>query len=516
MVLVVIVIIVIIVIAASNKKKPAVINKSTPAKQQPKPNVQVIIKKDESIIDVTGQSQKLNTTGLQSSNYSAPTNSQQYQNPYPSYSQNDYKLGSIYKTKLALSPQEISWLNKFWNPNNVFLSIEGCCIETIKLYLATLKELNKHLKKRESTIAKEVENLLNSIKATYNSSSMYWSYDKDRYEGEIFSVIFKRCESQVREAWGHRRKITTEFLNSNPSIVIAFDSKIGNPVDAILKEISGSISAPDEKTEEQLNTQNTSRWKIKFDQLTANFSEAKRQEFVDGIRALEKSNHKNPNIENIFFEASKFISKFDKKQALNFYIFYIHYDLKSTTFDNKQLTKTIQKSLFKNPEELADFEKIISELIKNKDLSSALNSLKQIYEPKRKKINLDVSAIKVVQEQDKNTVDLLSEYLEDEPTITGDIELRLEIPTATKTHRYSGDFFLNDNQVSILNLFNENTLSVSLSEMDKFCKSKNIFKNQVIESINEVCYEKLDDVLIEENDDSYEINEIYFTKILEQ
>ncbi|MBS1595608.1 MAG: hypothetical protein JST90_14930 [Bacteroidetes bacterium] len=516
MVLFVLAIIVIIIIAASNQKKPQTVTKTlAKPKPTPEPNIRVTItKKDESIIDVSGQSQKLDTSSYQSN--STNSNTQYYQPQYQGYNQNDYRLGNVYKSKLLLSAQEVSWLNKFWNPNNVFLSIEGCCIETIKLYLATLKELNKHLKKSESTIAKEVETLLSLIKGTYTGSTTYWSYDKENYEAEMFSVIFKRCESQVREAWGHKRKIATDFSNSNSSVLIAFNTKIGNPVDAILKEITGSISNPDLKTEEQLNIQNTSRWKIKFDQLTKSFVDSKKQDFIDGIFELEKRNQKNPNIENIFFESSKFISKFDKKEALKFYIYYIHYDLKSTTFDNKQLTKTIQKSLFKNPEELIGFEKIISDLIKTKNLPLALDSLKQIYEPKRKKINLDVSAIKIVQAQDKNTVDLLSEYLEDEPANQEEIALRIEVEHQPQTHRYFKDFKLNDNQIGLLNLFNENDLNLPFSEMDTFCKSKSIFKNQLIESINEVCYDKLDDVLIEEGDGHYEISEIYFTKILDQ
>jgi hypothetical protein len=46
-----------------------------------------------------------------------------------------------------------------------------------------------------------------------------------------------------------------------------------------------------------------------------------------------------------------------------------------------------------------------------------------------------------------------------------------------------------------------------------FAKSKGIFKNQLIESINEICYDFLDDVLIEEEDDYYTINRNYFQTI---
>ena len=39
------------------------------------------------------------------------------------------------------------------------------------------------------------------------------------------------------------------------------------------------------------------------------------------------------------------------------------------------------------------------------------------------------------------------------------------------------------------------------SEVESFAKERGMFKNQVIESINDRCYEVLDDVLIEEEAD---------------
>jgi hypothetical protein len=64
-----------------------------------------------------------------------------------------------------------------------------------------------------------------------------------------------------------------------------------------------------------------------------------------------------------------------------------------------------------------------------------------------------------------------------------------------------------------LELFAKSNFSVSQSEFEIFAKSKGVFKNQLIESINDTCYEFLDDVLIEEEDDYYTINTNYFQRI---
>ena len=67
--------------------------------------------------------------------------------------------------------------------------------------------------------------------------------------------------------------------------------------------------------------------------------------------------------------------------------------------------------------------------------------------------------------------------------------------------------------ISALELFSKNNLLISQSELEVFAKSKGIFKNQLVESINEACYEFLDDILIEEEDDCYIINSNYYKRI---
>jgi hypothetical protein len=59
----------------------------------------------------------------------------------------------------------------------------------------------------------------------------------------------------------------------------------------------------------------------------------------------------------------------------------------------------------------------------------------------------------------------------------------------------------------LLEIFKKNDLRVLQSDVDIFAKSKNVFKNYLIDSINEVCFETLDDILIEEIDEFYVINE---------
>jgi hypothetical protein len=292
-----------------------------------------------------------------------------------------------------------------------------------------------------------------------------------------------------------------------------------------LPDLIVNISSPDEATEIELNSQTTSRWKIIFNEIKTNFN-GNSNDFKEAILKLGDLNKKNPSIESIFFEASKFIAKYDNELSLTLYIHYLYQDLKSATFDNKQLTKTIQKSLFKNNEQLKMFEQIVSQLIKDKDLIKALNNIPSIYEVKRKKIILDNSSIKEVQKQHSGTVELLNEYLRDDfedennsivSREINDEEIKIEITKKNDEKQKSifiDELDFNQIHITILEMFSKNNFSITQKEIELFAKSKGVFKNQIIENINEICFEILDDNLIEEDDEYYTIIPEYFQKIL--
>lgn len=167
---------------------------------------------------------------------------------------------------------------------------------------------------------------------------------------------------------------------------------------------------------------------------------------------------------------------------------------------------------------------MVADLVKTKDLKNALDEVAKIYAPKRKRIQLDAKAINEVQKQDKGTVELLNEYLNDEfedETATiksegiNDEEIQIEIETKQAEEKQSAfieGIALNEVQASVLALFAEKSFNISFTEVDAYCKSLGAFRNRLIDSINESCYEVLDDILIEEEGDNYTINESYYKK----
>lgn len=448
-----------------------------------------------------------------------------YQNYNTDY---DYwRLGSKYKTKLKLNDEEVKLLNKLWYPSNNFCSVEYCCVEILKLYITVIEELKASYIAEGTTIDAQflaVADVIARKHFKYKNGSQNYKYCIETTTNEFYSHIFKHCENVVREYYGHKRKINTDTYYTTAEAKTEFETKIISKVSGLLLVLISKVSAPDEATEIELYSQNTNRWKIKFEELTTRYNE-KPKEFIDSIVALGKLNKKNPSIENIFFESSKFIAKYDKESALTLYVHYLFHDLKSATFDNKQLTKTIQKSLFKTNEQLHDFEIIVSELIKDKDLEKALKNVSKVYEVKRKKIQLNKTSIKEVQQQHSGTVELLNEYLKDDfedennsikSQEINNEEIKIEITQKSEETSHSAfvsDLTFSPIHISALELFSKSNFSIPQSELEIFAKSKGIFKNQLIESINETCYDFLDDVLIEEEDDYYTINTNYFQRI---
>ncbi len=455
-------------------------------------------------------------------------NKYNYQSYNSDYDYDYWRLGSKYKSQLKLDEEEIKLLNRLYSPSNNFCSIEFCCLEVLKLYIAVNSALKAKFESEGTTIEKEfsfVADVIARKHFKYRNGSENYKYTIESTINEFYSNIFKHCENAVRESYGHKRKLNTDNHYTNEEAKFEFESRIFSKVSELLTALVFNVAVPDEATQIELYSQSTSRWKLKFEYLTKNYK-SNQKEFVEAIIELGRLNKKNPSVENIFYEGSKFIANHDKASSLTLYIHYLHHDLKSATFDNKQLTKTIQKSLFKTNDQLHEFEQIVSELIIDKDLDKALKDIQKIYEVKRKKIQLNSTTIKEVQQQHSGTVELLNEYLSDDyedenisitsQEISGEV-IKIEIIQKNEESNHSPflpELSLNKIQISILELFYKHNFIILQSEIEDFAKSKSVFKNQVIESINDICYEVLDDVLIEEEDDYYTIIPQYFEKIL--
>lgn len=481
---------------------------------------------DDSIIDISGNAdipidfrnnfpskENISTTAI---------------NPNTNSTTESLKVGQKYTRKLNLNDEQIELLNPLSFVNNVFNEIEYCRIQIVKQFLRTIEYLYQNcipVNKSYSTVIDELSEIIVAIQYNYRKESLNYKYTYDSVQAEIFNHILKLCENNVREAYGIKRKINTDFNYTNPYILDKYNKKLVSKIEVFLAENQFQILDADYKTNITLNETNTNRWKIKFDLIKEDYSNS--IAFEREIFRLTEVNIKNPSLDLIYFEASKFISEFDKICALRLYIHYMDKDLNSAKFNKKQLTQTIQKNLFSTAEQFNDFEKILNEFVANRNLKEAIEKVNQIYLPKRKKIIIDQEAIKNIQTLHSETADILGRILaddfEDENTSIQTKESidknELTINIINKNPdpqilKYLEKLNLTTIHQETLDLFEKQSFTVLQVDLELFIKSKNMFMGSTVEGINEKCYEILDDILIEEEDEYFTINKDYYKKLL--
>ncbi|SKC07987.1 TerB-C domain-containing protein [Sphingobacterium nematocida] len=479
---------------------------------------------------------------LTSSSENTPSEPERYES-FPStthdgYEYDNWKLGKRFKDKMGLSRNQVSLVNKVTGIHNVFTSVDGCCMQTISVFLEVVKRLEKKLKKQESSVKSEIEKLTQSaIQINRNTGEGYWYFYDDygrknfpiRIEEEVYTTIFKRTENVVRDRWGHKRKVSGDYSSYFTGLADEFNKRLGNYVDEILPVLISLIVEPDFETELELNKQNTTRWKVKLDTLKQNLTEDTAGTFAQSIHTLFEENSRNQSGENIFFEASKIIAPYDKIEAVRLYLYYVNADIKSDKIDDKQLTKTVQKRLFNNDQHQSSFIDIVTQLKKDKNILAAIKKANSIYEPVRKKISLNLETIKTVKEQDRNTVDLLNTLLQDEIDIENHTPAALNttaptdtvavvvnsMPNVPPSSEMIVDIELNRDQIKLIQLFAANGFSLEQQEIAEYAQRYGLRSGPLVNNINEICYEVLDDNLLEERDEDYfEMNEEYYNMII--
>ena len=455
-----------------------------------------------------------------------------------SYNYDTNRLGSIYIGKLNLNEQETKWLNKFTKPTNTFISEESCLIATSKHYILILNELDKILKTKKGSVEKEASSFIKKIEKYRGFDSDYysdWVYDDltRTMESAFFLPIFKRVENSVRECFDFNRKISQTKFTYEKKLTEKYEKRIGSIVDELIEKFKDKIDPPDEKTEIVLNAKNLNRWKIKFKRLKENFEVDKKEDFYKSIDILVSQNTRNTKLKDIFLETSKFITKHDKVQTLKYYVKYFYNGIKSDNFREKGLTKTATKILFETEEQRNKFSKILYDLFhKTTDIDKALLEVPKIYIRERKKIKLNENEIQKIEKKHVGTVELLNEYLEEDKAEIKQKNPKTQVKakkgkkpkeqaekpnTAKSKSIFIAGLDFNEIQEKIIAKIVKNSFTIGQDEVAKIALENNLFKNQLIDSINELCSEYLDgEALIEEDEEEYVIYEFIYKKIMLQ
>lgn len=202
-------------------------------------------------------------------------------------------------------------------------------------------------------------------------------------------------------------------------------------------------------------------------------------------------------------------------ELLKMYEKHKDYNILSKQF--KLLGKILQTDEQKNV-----FKEIINELLIDKKFNKAFKSIDKISFSQKKKIELNKEKIKESEQKYYSTVKILNSYLSDEDennntAIPANINNNIteNITLYKKNSIFKPEIALNELQEKIIISIVTSSFQILQAEIDVFARQNGLFKNQLIDSINEVCAEYIDgEVLILEEGDNYIIEEFYYKEIL--
>jgi hypothetical protein len=433
---------------------------------------------------------------------------------------NFWKLGGKYKDKFNLNREEVKLLNQLSYTYNKFNGIDMCMSKIVKFYCAVINELKNTYMQKNTTIDVEFT-LIARLLMSYRIIQ-----DVDTAKNTIYSHIFKYCENAIREFCECTQlNVETGYPKNIQRI---YDEKILSEVTTIISRL----------------IQNETPLEIKkiyhsFPQLRNKYLKDLKKNYTDSKLFFNEIIELNiNNSESIFYSATVFLLKRDKEMTLKLYFYYLRASVKNHTILTEkrmisllvnqkweEAIRTLKKKypimlqiyelnlrifnlLSNNKEQVSVLKNLLTVFIWTKKLDDAINGIPEIF---RKKIQIDSRSIVEIQRQHTESVTLLNEYLKDESEDENNIP-PVSVPQTENTN--ADDIGFSQIQMDVLSLFAENNLSLSHSDMETFAKSKNVMKNQLVESINELCYEPLDDILIEEDEEYYTINSSYYQKVL--
>ena len=223
------------------------------------------------------------------------------------------------------------------------------------------------------------------------------------------------------------------------------------------------------------------------------------EQFYERISLITEAENRVTASREIWLQAYRFLASRNRTYSLMCYLQYLNVKTYSNTFKHISIAHKYIKLLFKNSMQKEYFDEICKQLLTSRDLAKAFESLEKLL-TERKKIELNPDAIKEVGKEQSEVAKVLGQYLsEDEiiqekPTLPEDIQQEIEI----------------------IELFVSNSFRLSKQAVILFAQERKLFYSQLIQQINEVHYDVLDDLLIEESEEEYIMSKEYYKLIQQQ
>ena len=333
----------------------------------------------------------------------------------------------------------------------------------------------------------------------------------------IYSCIFRHCRNKLYNRYGLHWTIDV-FPYDQPSGSKRPITKLLKNIEPIIDSVTEALPNFTDDEEAIINSSFTTRWRAFYQKISESYK-GNIQDYLDQVGKLVKQNNKNPGLRHLLFDATKFLVGKDDISALRMYLGYVDAYRKFAEGDEKPLPKYICKKLFKKTEQQEEFENLVRQYKLDNDEGKAYDAIDQLFLCKRKKLSLNIEEISKITEQHSETVQLLNEVMNEEDVnektqatqrISDSVETHCNIAASTS----KTEILLDSLHWELLDIFVGNHYSLPKSQVENFAKSNGIMANRLVDKINELCYEVLDDVLIDDENDKWTILEDYLKKIV--
>jgi len=317
-------------------------------------------------------------------------------------------------------------------------------------------------------------------------------------EKDISGSILQLCNIAILQELNYDLFDLSSLYNSNAN-------RVNNPqlCDDIKAEANILISRIDWENGDLYK--NTDAWEVFYSHLSEAFRKEDVQSLYDKICWLAEQNNGIMAKRKIYFDSYQHLVDIDREYSLRLYLYYLH---ASTEIKYRKLSVKNSKVLFRKPGEKERFEAICADILEHKDLEKALELFDRIHISQRKKIALNIQAIKSAAEKQSKVAGVLGEWLNDDE----DKVIVNEAPSETIVESPVSKPLKNPKD-ALFQLFISNSYRINKEEVDIFARSHGLFTSQFVERINDEHFEQLDDVLIEEDEDYYILNEAYCRQI---
>jgi|SRR5688572_24522980 len=391
--------------------------------------------------------------------------------------------------KLEGEKREKPWVIS--RPAGDFFSIRACFNNVKEFYLLCMRALDKECVEKGT-------NLEDFISAKMKEAKVKPAIYKDPRHN-VYYILFRKAENVVRKKYCIR-PTHNEFFYDH--VNTKMEELLGKPFLKIMNSLSHTIPVDDPSLQKKLDAKYPARFAQALNDITEDINESNWQDKLREVNELPLY-EKGEQTGDVFYRAAKVFADFDRATAISFYLRYLHVD--SGEKIKRPLQKPTYAKLFKKDSEVRKFEESAKALESTNNLDAALTEAPFIFTKKHTTIELDATAIDKAAANHSQAVRALNNVLGDHSEPEPAKSAKASKPTSQS---------LDAVQLGLLDLFRKNNYSLKTKLLDKYAKSKGVFKSKLVDGINDCCYKILDDVLIEETGEGYEILEKYYNKII--